>query len=268
MGTSYGPSRRTLVGLAAAVALAAVTCGCMSQETIAADPRVTSRFNGSRIATFRREPPQFQFGTAGTLLLAGLGLVPAVFGGAEMQRAGDVVIREYELEDPAVYVGRKLLADLAPTFGFIPVVATDSIVSVESAQKLSAQYPDVQYLLDVRTNVWGVQVHPVRWTRYFVNYSAQMRLIETASGKVVAQSFCAKGFGRPGERPTRDELLANRAQRLKDELRLDADDCVEQFKARVLERSGDATVPDKASRKGARSSRPTAAAPWRHPLRA
>jgi hypothetical protein len=208
--------------------------GCVSQLTVPIEPAATRAFPGLTAATTRRTPPDFSAGAPGQFLLGAFGIVPTLTGEAAMEHFGNVLAAENGLEDPAVYIGSTLMAELAQKHGLIPVETGESLVADESPKKLSMQFAASRILIDIRTIDWGLMNHPVKWNHYGVMYVAKFRIIDTASAKVIAESYCEKPAFTSRPDLTREELLADRAQRLKDELRAAADFCIEEFRTEAL----------------------------------
>jgi hypothetical protein len=61
-----------------------------------------------------------------------------------------------------------------------------------------------------------------------------MRLVDAKSGSVLAEGGCARVPEHTPEAPSYDELVANSAQRLKQELKTAADFCISEFKSKTL----------------------------------
>lgn len=151
-----------------------------------------------------------------------------------MDHLGNVIATENDLEDPAVYIGSTLVAELSQKYKLTPIENSEVVVTDESPKKMAMQFMTSRFLLDVRTIDWGLMNHPVKWGLYGLNYSAKFRIIDTTSAKVIAESYCEKQAFTTRPDFTREELLANRAQRLKDELRAAAEFCIEEFRTKAL----------------------------------
>ena len=221
---------RVLAGLV----LGSLLCGCVSQQTVPVDPAATRRFAGMTIMASKRARPDFMAGTPGQGLIAALGIPAMVPGMAILTHIGNGIVIENEIADPADYISSTLIAELSQKYGLTPIANDGIFVVDESPGELAKQFATSRFLLDVRTVAWGFMNHPVKWSHFGVNYSGRLRVIDTESGKVIAESYCTK---QPfAERPdlTRDELLADRAQRLKDELRAAAEFCIAEFRAHAL----------------------------------
>lgn len=99
---------------------------------------------------------------------------------------------------------------------------------------LSRGYGDADLVVDVQTINWGFFYFPLSFGRYSVAYVASMCLIDTRRGRVMGQGTCSSVPRDKTDAPTRDELLADHAARLKAELQKAAEYCVAQFQANVV----------------------------------
>jgi hypothetical protein len=207
--------------------LGALVCGCVSTKTVPVDVASTSSFQGKTITTSRRGVPDFSAMTAGKAMFGMVGV-------AAMISKGNAIVRENKVEDPADYISSRLIADLAQKHSLSPAENGGTLVADETPEKLATQYASSNYLLDVRTINWSFGYFPADWNSYRVIYSAKLRLIDTSNAKVMAESFCSRVPDKTDGAPSLDELTANQAQRLKDELRAAADYCIGEFKSNAL----------------------------------
>lgn len=216
-----------MIRVVAGLMLGLLVSGCVSTKNVPVNDAATSEIQGKSITTAKREMPDFAAMTAGKAMFAMVGAVAMI-------SAGNGIIRDNQVEDPANYISATLVAGLTEKYK-LSVVNNDGIlVADESPDKLAAQYASSDYLLDVRTINWSFAYFPTDWDSYRVMYSAKLRLINTDNGQVVAESFCARLPEKTEAAPSYNELLANQAQRLKDELRAAADYCVGEFKTKAL----------------------------------
>ena len=179
------------------------------------------------VAVSSREKPSFAAMTAGK---AQFGLL----GAAAMISAGNTIVRENNVEDPAVYIGNALAARLSEKLGLQVSDNGGKVTDVTKPDQLATQYAGSDLLLDVQTVNWSFVYFPTDWNNYRVIYSAKLRLIDTRNRKLLAEGFCAHTPADAEGSPSRDQLLADKAARLKSELRIAADHCVPDFAAKVL----------------------------------
>lgn len=203
--------------------------GCVSTKINPVDHQALAVFRGGTVVTSQREKPSFVANTAGKAMFGVLGAVAAI-------NAGNEIVRENDLADPAVSIRQALLADLVTDDVLTPVASTTTTDATEVA-KLAKQYSGGDLLLDVQTVNWSFIYFPTNWSHYRVIYSAKVRLIDTKHSKVVADGFCARVPEEAPNSPSRDELLENKAARLKQELATAAEYCVHEFRTKVFQKS-------------------------------
>lgn len=208
--------------------LGVLVCGCVSTRTVPVDVAATSHFQGKTITSSQRAVPDFSAMTAGKAMFGMIGAVGMI-------TAGNAIIRDNQVEDPANYISIRLIADQSQKHSMTLVDNSGTLVADESPAKLAAQYAASNYLLDIRTINWSFGYFPTDWNSYRVMYSAKLRLIDTSNAKVMAESFCSRVPEKSEGAPSLDELTANQAQRLKDELRAAADYCIGEFRTTALD---------------------------------
>lgn len=206
---------------------ALVLTGCVSTKNIQADATGLRSGEYRTITVTSRESPSFSAMTAGK---AGFGLL----GAAAMISAGNTIVRENDVEDPAVYIGRELSAALSEKLTVQVNGNGGALAKSGDPKRLADMYPDSDLLLDVQTINWSFAYFPTDWNNYRVIYSAKLRLVDTRSKKLLAEGFCARVPDQTKDSPSRDQLLADKAARLKSELRIAADQCIPEFASKVL----------------------------------
>ncbi|WP_447595518.1 hypothetical protein [Stenotrophomonas rhizophila] len=163
---------------------------------------------GKTVALTRHEPPSFMAMTAGKASFA-------LFGAAAMASAGNELVRQNAVPDPAGLVRDQLGGALGQAFGaqLLPLDAT-ATKAVKPAE-LARLHADADYVLDVRSGGWNYAYFATQWGRYWVGYSVQVTLVETGSNRVVSNLACAANTINDGEPPTREALHADQARLLK-----------------------------------------------------
>jgi hypothetical protein len=224
---NYGESKKfSGVGL---VALVICAGGCVSTKNIPLDADAISKAKGGSIAATQREKPSFSAMTAGK---AGFGLIGAV----AMISAGNKIVTDNNVEDPALFIQKTLIGEFAQD-NSLSIVQVDVPAESTDVKKLARQYAKTDILFDVQTINWSFAYFPSDWNNYRVIYSAKLRVIDTKRGKLLAEGFCARVPEKADDAPSHEELLANGAERLKRELLLGADHCVQELRAQVLKKS-------------------------------
>lgn len=222
-----------------AVALLLAVAGCVSVQQIPITDSPAA-LQGREVSLAMRDKPDFGAMTAGGMMGGALfGAVGGAIAGSAMVSAGNQIVAEYNLTDPAELIAPALGEALGQKFNvrlgkLRPRLSTDD--AAEAAK--SAAGSDV--VLDVRTINWGFlyfpKLVPIGEHKYRVLYSARGRLIDVKQGKVLAEGGCSARSKneQSADAPTYDELLANSAARLKDELAIVTDACLQQLAEKMF----------------------------------
>ena len=210
-----------------AVVVGLTMVGCVSVNHIPMTPEIANGIKYKEVVTGKREKPDFAAITAGKAMFAMIGAVAMI-------SAGNEIVVNNNVEDPAIYIVEKLSADLSAKYG--TKVSTKSVtITDDDVQAASKNNPGVDVILDIRTINWSFAYFPTTWDKYRVMYSARLRLIDVKDEKVIAEGFCSRVPDQTPSSPTYEELLANNAERLKRELKEAADFCIGDFKTKVLQ---------------------------------
>ena len=100
--------------------------------------------------------------------------------------------------------------------------------------KLAHAAKGADLLLDVQSLGSQFRYFPTDWSHYAVDSSFKVRLIDVHSGLLIAEGFCRQTTQKDPSPPTKDELLADGAARLKSILVSQREACSEQLKKNVL----------------------------------
>jgi len=209
------------------LAAAVLATGCVSvQNRPLADATATS-LSGADIARTARERPSFSAMTAGK---AAFGML----GAAAMISAGNDVVANNNIEDPAHKIADALLLALAEKHGAEVVGQRVETDSGKPADVVRNAPSSTRFVLDVQTINWSFGYFPTDWNSYRVIYSAKAQLLERSTGKVVAEGFCSRVPEATEDAPSHEALLADNAAVLKRELNVAADECIATLKATML----------------------------------
>lgn len=152
---------------------------------------------------------------------------------------GSGIVRVNRVEDPAVRIGESLVQALSNRFGLTRVGARDGQASTNQTHVPTSRRVE----LHVRTSGWGFRGFPLDWNSFRTQYSAVVRLVDSGSGKALAEGSCVRDQEKkPPNAPSYEQLLANDAARLKADLAGYADQCAEEFAINVLGIASNPTV--------------------------
>lgn len=217
---SYSIQRTLLI-----VAVGVVMVSCAS--TVPLTPDVAKTLTNREVTVARRDQPSFWPMSREKLAL---GFLHHSF----LIVAGDELVAQNKIDDPAKYIGQQLSQDLAAQYG--TTVASNPVkLADDDVEAIAKNHPTADLVLEVRTTLWGFMYYTADTDRHRVNYAAQLRLIDVKGGRIIAEGSCSHRTEEAPSAPTYDELVANSAERLKEELRGLADLCVGEFKTKVFQ---------------------------------
>jgi hypothetical protein len=207
---------------------ALVIGGCVSTRTTTMTGEQSQTLQGKSLALTTRPKPDFAAMTPGKAMFA-------VVGAIAMISAGNSLVAEDGIEDPAGAIGEQLRQALVVKHGLVAAAGTGPVADTTDTAKLAALYSSADYVLDVQTINWSFVYQPHLGTQHFrVIYSVKVRLIDTHKANLLAEAFCVRKDDNDTNPPTYDELLANHAEILKAKLREHANDCVGELKQKLL----------------------------------
>lgn len=201
--------RSTVACLASGIAALALS-GCVTVDHKALTKEASAQLQSKKVVATTYAKPDF---AAMTPAKAALGL----FGAAAMISEGNEVISANEVPDPAVGISDDLLriAQEKRSIVVVPQPKARAMATSDEVPSLLTAYPGADYILDVKTINWMFSYYPANWTGYRVIYSARIRVIETVTKGVVAETMCQTVQGDDSKPPTYDQLLADKAALLK-----------------------------------------------------
>ena len=208
------------------VVVAATTAGCVSVQQIPMNPSSADTIKDKEIALSQRAKPDFAASTPAKAMFA-------MIGATAMISEGNELIRKNAIEDPAVYIAHTLADDLHGRYN-TRLSPKGVAVAGDDVADLVKNANGSDLVLDIRTLNWSFVYFPLSLGKYRVIYSARLRLVDAKSGRILAEGGCYRVPEHTAHSPTYDELVANSAARLKQELRTAADFCVSEFKAKTL----------------------------------
>lgn len=164
---------------------------------------------GKTVALTLHERASFTAGTAGK---ATFGL----FGAAAMISTGNKLVDENGVQDPAIQVRAQLAALLRDTYGANVLEVDAQATDATKPKEIAALHPQADYVLDVRSTGWMFFYYPSDWNSYWVNYTVQSQLVDTKTARQVSNMACLADTRKSPARPSREQLVDEKAQLLKD----------------------------------------------------
>ncbi|RZT10095.1 hypothetical protein SAMN05216319_1453 [Duganella sp. CF402] len=206
--------------------MAAALTGCAAPK-MQLSANTSAALKDQSIVPTERKKPKFVATAPGPAI--------ALMTGADVKISdGNEIVKVYDIEDPAQSISQRLLQELQSARSVRPVAPAVFVDSSDPEKLATSAKGAAKYILDVETTYWSFLYFPADWKHYRIMYTADARLIDAESKKVVAESRCVRIPDATPTSPTYQELLDNQAQVLKNELKIAADACAKSFKAEMF----------------------------------
>lgn len=205
--------------------LIATLSGCAT-KTIPLSSSVGGEYRGKSITFSVHEKPSFTATTADKAMFGAIGSIGMI-------SKGNQIVEENSIPDPAVMIGSALVDDLAAKYSLI-VIKSDMITESRKAEQIASDYNDADLVLDVQTLYWGFSYLPMDWDNYRIIYTAKLKLIDTQKSTELASGSYAYDSKDSGYYPSFDQLINNKADGLKTELKKAEAECIAEFRQRIF----------------------------------
>lgn len=220
----------------AVIASAFALCGCAGMKEIKASDDAMAAYRGQHLTVVTYGKPSFSAMTYGKMMFAGLGgAVGGAIAGAASVNDGDNIVHAYSVPDPATAISAKLSPLLAQRIGASDTSAVaDRNSDANNVRDVAAVAGNKGLVLEVQTLNWGFLYYGFDWSHYHLMYGGRARLIDAASGQVIAQAPCNYDTENDKPRPDYDGMLADNAAKLKSMLGEATDACTVSIRKALL----------------------------------
>ena len=155
----------------------------------------------------------------------------AVVGGMAAHE-GKQQVRKHNIPDPTKTIISPISRHLASRTGCKITVANSTTNKLKPAD-VAAQNAQSDYVLDIMTTSWMGTYYPMSFSKYYMTYGAKMNLIETKTGKVIAEGFHFYQGNDKANAPNYDGIYANGAAFLRSETKKGTDAATHVFKSQL-----------------------------------
>jgi len=207
---------------------------CVSTKNVPVTKEDSGSIKNKKIVIIHNPKPNFAATTYGNMMLAVL--TGGILGTIKIIHDGNKIIKDNSIDDPAIMISQKLAQHIGSKYK-AKITEENEIVDISSdAEEISKEYRNVaDYVLYVRTINWSFGYLAMRTNSFRVIYSAKLNLIDTRNSKIIAEGFCARIPENNGQYfPTYNQLLANEAKILKEELAESVNFCADLFKEKIF----------------------------------
>ena len=206
--------------------------GCASTETLQLAAATSSQFVGKPVHVVREKPDPFMPLTASKGAFAVLGVAAAI-------EEGEKFVQQTSLQDPSHALEDRLAEHVIAKFQLSGKGETLDFVSSDHPGDLASWSRNKGMsglILDVETKGWGYRYDGFSFSDYIVSYVANLQLIDTQNGKVMASHTCLKDTKtlQDGKVYNQEELVADNGALLKQLFATLSQSCMEEFKTTAL----------------------------------
>jgi hypothetical protein len=173
--------------------------------------------------THRDAPASFSMMTAGHAMFAGVGGLAAGLDGPQ-------IAKKFELADPANFIAQEVARSYAEARHDMVApnpIAIDEAhkVVLKGADKFAADIQGAAFVVDARVSTTAIYF-PLDWSHYGLIFAANVQVVDTSNGKVVAKARCFQNPQKTPDSPTNEQLFADNASVLKKMMVAAAENCV------------------------------------------
>jgi len=225
--------------LVQALVLSAIswTTSCSLERPLTVD--LASQLKGRRLARTERLTPPFDSGKP----KVHLGLIGALVDSSiEAESDAAKAFEESSLLDPAQTISRQLSRDVEHRYGLGHASRPVQFDSDDVTQ-IAVLDSSADLVLDIWTNSWNLEPLREDLSKRYLQYSANLRLIDARAvhgidgkrGLVIAEGTCESSPAVPSSAATRNQMLADGARRLRDEVEQAQQVCIHDFRTQLLQ---------------------------------
>jgi hypothetical protein len=210
------------------VALALLALACC--ESTGGTSEEISKLRGSQVSTTQRASPTLSAQTPGISLIP---IIPVA--GAVARQWGDELTKANDIRDPRQRIQENLLAILTAQIGARPVEAPIALRDDEPQDQILNAPPQNGYILDLETKHWYFAAFGLfNSNKYRVSYNIVGRIISASDNRIIAEANCFLPRATIEPAPSLDDLLAERAEKLKAILSKVETDCTKVLARELL----------------------------------
>lgn len=204
-----------------------ILSGCTTIRFQTLDVKNAAAIKDQTVAVTNYPKPDFSAMTPAKATLAIVGAFAAI-------SEGNQIIANNNVADPAKKTSDELVAALENKLGAKRIATPIEVTDDDVSKIATLAAPTARYVIDVKSFVWNMGYFATDWFHYRVIYTARARLIDTNAKTVIAEGFCKRIPDSNANAPTYDEVLANQAKWLKEEVNQVALTCADSFKKEML----------------------------------
>lgn len=225
------PFHRTILLAASSLIIAGFSVSCVSTKNVPLSAADRSAMRGKTFVVSKREKPHHFVMKQSAMVAASLGgAIGGAIAGGIADKEGREQIGKHQIANPNDLMTREVTKSLVAKTGAKEVpdkAITKSLDPAKVAAENSSAKAD--YVLDCFTTNWMGTYYPFSVGKYFIMFGAKMQLIETATGRVVAQGYSVHQDEDREHAPDYEGIYSNGASYLKTETKKGTGAAISRF---------------------------------------
>lgn len=211
------------------ILIAGFSTSCVSTKDVALSAADRAAMRGKTVTVTTRQKPGHWVMKQSAMAAASLGgAVGGAIAGSIAEKEGAEQVAKHRLADPNETISREVAKDLVKKTGLKPVPSRGMTTSLD-AKTIAGGNAHANYVLDCCTTSWFGTYYPLSMGKYFIMFGAKMQLVESSSGRVVAEGFNLYQGKDRDNAPDYDGIYANGAAFLKAETKKGTDGAIRKF---------------------------------------
>jgi hypothetical protein len=219
----------SVCGLALSGAVLAAACTSTAPSRLSSTQRAA--IEGKYVLLQQPASSQFALISSSSTIAGALDPFTAGANSVKASKAGNTIVEQDHLVDPATVIGPALLAELVSTYGMKPIQGN----GLPATSSRSTTPPTgADFVLSVEVSSWSTMYLLTSLSHYGVMLAARGKIVDGATAKVLREGRCIIRPRDQSDAPTFTELMENDGVRLRAEVDYATQACVEALKHSVV----------------------------------
>ncbi|MEO7098494.1 MAG: hypothetical protein ABI162_03970 [Luteolibacter sp.] len=211
------------------IAIAGISTSCVSTKNVGLSAADRAAMRGKTLTVTTREKPHHWVMKQSSAMAAALGgPVGGAIAGGMADKEGSEQVAKHHIANPNDTMTSAVQKDLVAKTGLRPIPSR-GITKALGAGEVAKENPHADYVLDCFATAWMGNYYPLSIGKYFVMFGAKMQLVETSTGRVVAEGFSLYQGKDREHAPDYDGIYSNDAAFLKAETKTGTDGAISKF---------------------------------------
>lgn len=210
--------------LTVAALLAANLSVCAKEKITPLSAEAAAQIQNKTFIVTRHAKPDFIAMTAGKATFGMLGAVAMV-------KEGNDIVQNNHIPDNAEILESVLVPLLTSKYAMKLVDDNANHTAFNKPADIAKEQTQGDFILDIASLGWMSLYYPSNWSEYHTVYMGQVQLIDRATGKQLSSMTCTLNGRKDKNKfpPSKDDMLADQAQLLKDMLASQGWNCAQRI---------------------------------------